>query len=466
MIPKYTQVAAIDDVKEELQQIVWGLGIAGFSPLAFHFDDGRLEGAPTEPLVGVRVVFTDIHLVSGGISNEKIHTANIIKCLKSIVATGPYVLVFWTKYPEDATRYEQLIAERAEESGLKLPIAVKSINKKEVLDIAAGHSDALNAEKLRQLIVDRLSGFDALAIAMEWEARVGRAAALATNRIHRVVSRSAEPSVEWASLFAFLAVEGVGYDTARADPTGALDDALLPVLEDQLLVSRRNSATGGMTNKTLGQLLDKSKPARPPSATVSLLNTSYLVEECKPGSALPSWSRGMATELASGFINSGPFIRAFGRERETLVHEEFATRALDSDEICQIKLFTVEIGAECDHVNGKVSTHRYLLAALVPIELFPAFAGQMTRAGKPPKSPKYKNDSIRDLGRLHLEAMTTGGGSNEWHLLISCRSFMALAAAIPIDGTPRLRLRKDVIEEVAHHYATYCRRPGVMRFCE
>ena len=165
------------------------------------------------------------------------------------------------------------------------------------------------------------------------------------------------------------------------------------------------------------------------------------------------------TELGSGFVNSGPFISAFGHEASVLIRREFATRDLDAEEKNAIKLHVVELGPECDHVQGKMSTHRYLLALLVPSAIIGAFTGA-AKGKKLSSTPRYRNDSVMDVGRVALKNAVPG----EWHLLVSCRCFMALAAKTDVGGRPKLRFRRALIEEVAHRYATHARRPGVMRF--
>ena len=206
-------------------------------------------------------------------------------------------------------------------------------------------------------------------------------------------------------------------------------------------------------------LSEESALKLPAIVSASQLNSSYLIEELCGDPTREMWGRGTVTELGSGFINSGPFVNAFGRDDVTLVDDEFATRTINKEEMKKTKLQILELGPECDHVQGKVSTHRYLLCLLVPISLIGSFDGS-PKNGKPTRSPKYKNESVMDIGRITLKTPSP----NDWHLLISCKCFMSLAAKTRIDGHQRIRLRRALIEEVAHRYATYARRPGVMRF--
>lgn len=462
MIPLYSRVVAIDDVDDHLQKIVWGLGKAGFSALPFFFEDGRLESPPERALPGIRIVFTDIHLVGGGLNNEKTHAANIIRCLKKIVASGPYVLIFWSQFPGDGTRIAELIQERATEAGLTPPLGYAAIDKNEVFKIGSinGNQD-FDAPKLRQLILEKISEFKTLAVAASWEDRVARAAAKTTDRLFELVEGSAAPTVNWEKLLAFLACEAVGQHEARDGLIPALDAALLPILEDQLSLIGNEPVPEQVDAQVLLDIVSAAGGCEcPPSVTKSQLNASYLIEEFGKDAGTAMWARGTVTALGSGFINSGAFVKAFRHDDAALIRREFATRDLTDEEKRSTKLHVVELGPECDHVQGKVSTHRYLLALLVPAEMFSTGAFTHGNKKKPSGNTRYHNDSVMNAGKIMLRDRLAG----EWFLLISCRCFMALAASINVDGKPTFRLRRALMEEVAHRYATHARRPGVMRF--
>lgn len=462
MIPLYSRVVAIDDVEDHLQKIVWGLGKAGFCALPFRFEDGRLEDSPVQPLRGIRIVFTDIHLVGGGPSNEKTHAANIIQCLKKVVAPGPYVLIFWSQFPEDSHNIATLIQERASAAGLMPPIGYAAIDKNAVFKVAASSgSEEFDAARLRELILGAVGGFKTLAVATSWEERVARAAARTTDRIFGLVRTSTSPTGDWEALLAYLACEAVGQHEARQDLTPALDAALLPLLEDQLLlIGREPSPSADDIQNLVGIVSSDKRPGCPALVTKSQLNASYLVEEFGSDANLSMWTRGVVTTLGSAFINSGMFVSAFHHDDASLIRQEFATRALTDEERRSAQLHVVELGPECDHVQGKVSTHRYLLALLVPVSLIGAFTGASKDGKKTSSTVRYRNDSVIDIGKITLIHSIPG----EWHLLVSCRCFMALAQKTAVDGTPVFRLRRALIEEVAHRYTTYARRPGVMRF--
>ncbi|MBX3671270.1 MAG: hypothetical protein KF778_22970, partial [Rhodocyclaceae bacterium] len=280
MIPLYTRVVAIDDDDDHLQKIVWGLGKARFCALPFRFVDGQLENPPAQPLPGIRIVFTDIHLVGGGLFNERTHAASIINCLKQIVAPGPYVLVFWSQYPGDTNNIADLIRERATGAGLMPPIGHAAIDKNDVFKVAApSGSEDFDPKRLRDLILERISGFKTLAVAASWEDRVSHAAARTTDRVFGLVRNAATPTDDWENLLAFLACEAVGQHEARQELIPALDAALLPLLEDQLSLIGREPAPAVQDVQNLLAIVSAEKrPACPASVTKSQLNASYLVE--------------------------------------------------------------------------------------------------------------------------------------------------------------------------------------------
>jgi hypothetical protein len=460
MIPAYSRVVAIDDNEDHLKKIVWGLGKAGFCPIPFHFDDGKLENQPNQPLPGIRIVFTDIHMVGGAMTQQVIHANNIISCLKKIISNGPYVLIFWSQFPGDSDGIETLIKERALESGITLPIGFAAIDKNKVFKAAAQDgNDEFDAQKLRDLILEKISKYKTLAVAASWEDRAARAASRTTNRLFELVGKSQAPADDWEKLLAFLASEAVGAKNAQQGFTNALDIALLPLLEDQLYLIGSEPPLPMEDIQRLIDLVSAERIECPSTVGAAHLNASYLIEELDSNAASNAYTRGMVSQLGGGFVNSGPFIQAFGYDATTLIRQEFSTRDLENDEKDAIKLHIVELGPECDHAQEKISTQRYLLAVLVPKSMIGAFIGA-ARNGKHPTSPKYRNDSVIDIGKMAFKKQP----DEEWHLFISTRCFMALAAKVTIDSAPRFRLRRALLEEVAHRYITHTRRPGVMRF--
>lgn len=451
MIPRYSRVAAIDDNEEHLKAITWGLSLAGFCPVPFLFEDGELASPPLEPVSGIRIVFTDIHMIGGSQANHKIHSGIIIKCLKKIAATGPYALIFWSMFPSDVEQLKKLIESDGPGAGLTAPIGYGAIDKGKIL--GAGGTGPFEAQVLRDLIIEQLGSFPTLATAAHWEMRAAEAAAKTTDAVFSLTQVQAGDArtKEWESMLSFLASEAVGKTTAAKNVTAALDSALLPILEDQLSFIGRASPAQVADTHPLLVALSGSRPKRPKQISVARLNASYLIDEAGAASPKGEFERGMVIQLPGSFVNSGQFMRHFGREKSELLHKEFLCGTATPEQISALPLHVVELGPECDHVQSKVSTHRFLLALLVPVDL----TSLCMRS-----SGGHHNDSVIDAGRIAFKSAP----ADEFHLLISTRCFMALAPGVSVGGLCKFRLRRMSIEEVVHRYTSHMRRPGVMRF--
>lgn len=452
MIPRYSRVAAIDDNAEHLKAIAWGLSLAGFCPVPFLFEDGELASPPPEPVSGIRIVFTDIHMIGGAAINNKMHASIIIKCLKVIAASGPYALIFWSMFPGDVDQIKQIIEIDGPGAGLTTPIGYGAIDKGAVL--GAGSPANFDAQALRDLILAQVRSFPTLATAAQWEMRASEAAAKTTNAVFSLtqVQTSEERTKEWESLLAYLGTEAVGQTIAATNIDAALDSALLPILEDQISFVGGNSTVKISDTHPLHVALSGSRPKRPKGISVARLNASYLIDEAGAASPKGEFERGMVFQLPGSFVNSGDFMRQFGREKSELLHKEFlCSDGVTAEQISALPLHVIELGPECDHVQGKVSTHRFLLALLVPVAL-------MSLCEK--KRGGYNNDSVMNAGQIAFKRAP----ADEFNLLISTRCFMALAPGASIGGQCKFRLRRISIEEVVHRYTSHTRRPGVMRF--
>jgi hypothetical protein len=368
--------------------------------------------------------------------------------------SGPYALIFWSMYPKDASEIQKLIEADGPGTGLTLPIAYGFIDKNAVL--GADGSGRFDAEELRKLIAEQMKNFPTLATAGQWEMRAAEAAAKTTDAVFSLLQTSTveQRTEAWASLLAFLAAEAVGPKVAPNNIHAALDSALLPILEDQLSFVGGTSATPIPETHPLRTALSVSpRPKRPDGISVARLNASYLIDEAGAASPKGEFERGMVIQLSEDFINSCQLIRQFGKERSDLICAEFLLKGkeMTAEQLSQLTLHVVELGPECDHVQGKVSIHRYLLALLVPSALISLCYS---------KKSGYNNQSVIDVGLMAFK----NAPQEEFHLLISTRCFMTLPPSSALGGLCRFRLRRLSIEEVVHHYTTHARRPGVMRF--
>lgn len=452
----FSRVVALDDKEEDLDVIVKALGRAGYSAIPYLFDLAEFNPLVTNPCAGLRLVFSDIHLTptSGIGSGGADHAAVIGNFLKKIVPTGPYGLIFWSKHEADEHEIVAQLSSRANDIGFKLPVFFGFMDKKSIGIHPGGDANEVDYEKLRGLIREQVDKSPALKVVMDWEERVLLSAARASNSLFDVVStRSAESKEKltdpaaWLDLLAYLSQEAVGLESAAHNSRAAIDNALLPVLEDQLRVNLNAEAEPEcpISRKLTEQGGKKIK--YPPEINTYSLNSFYLVESLCQGDISCS-TRGAVSFPKD---NAADFIATkFGAEWIDILYDEFIIfpkeKSKNQDLATRTKACFISLSAECDEVQGKIPSHRYLLGACVDKSDIKEFNKQgLARA------------ALQEIGRVKIDG-------SERILIVSCRRFISEHSGVELPLKPVARLRRSTLDELIHHYTTYARRPGVMRF--
>ena len=94
------RIVAIDDDRDHLVGLADSLNRRGVACLRIHFtgDPTEIEACPD-----VRIIFADLHLGMGSPSDHKANFSMIGGLLrKTIKPCGPYFIILWTQFPEQA----------------------------------------------------------------------------------------------------------------------------------------------------------------------------------------------------------------------------------------------------------------------------------------------------------------------------------------------------------------------------
>ncbi len=472
MTQNFPRVAALDNEKDELSAISVGLGQAGFWAMPFLFDAGELVPSPPQRALGIRLIFSDIHILAGNMSITQ-HVNAILTCIKKIIKSGPYGIIFWSKYPDEAKSAWAELLDRCSDHDVEAPVCYGLIDKNKVLDST---THTFDAQALSNDINDVIRSCPTLALTMAWDDRVALAAINTTNRLYQMaVDSKPQPGEstaisahlahipKWNALLSFLAAAAVGDEQAEKSPLYALDNALLPIVEDQLYsASLLETKSIDVPDEFRGSSLsdhikEKGSKDRMGAASAAELNTLYLIEN-EISSSLDCAARGVVSKIieADGEIFKG----IFGKNRDELIASEFfmdktASSAQAKSFLTEIVPCLVTLVAECDEVQNKVWTFRYLLGILIK--------NPESQDRRPlyysSKKKEFSNDSIYSLGNIRLK-----GEGHDSLLLVSCSRFLATHSRNPISCTPAFRLRRPTLDELLHRYTVHARRPGVMRF--
>lgn len=487
MINHACPVLVLDDQKTELWHVTHGLASCGIPVMPHLVLNGSLECAPVEPYSGIRLLFTDLHILGPTQARPEQYTSALVSFIKKLIKPSTYLIVFWSNFEHEAQRAEELLTQRLDVS-LK-PIAFRALPK-DLARNAADDDEAIAAPariQLKQNLERILNEFPQLRALMDWESGVSQAAAETTNELLQLLPKGkAEISnrEHVRAVMARMAQEALGHE-AEHDPVKGLTQALMPILQDILEQDDIQDQT------RLKEFLDikNQRIPLPHDDLIPLLNDYFIHTENDGAGALErgaiirfdenylkdglmqdiglmecpgDWQEAVCREFYKGWGLKQQAIQAADKAVENAVEEKkpttkaLATKKTLTEEITAIKtslnannVYAVELSAICDHVQNKPRSNRFLFAIFVPTT--------------PGSNPYYnKNTGAANEAIYTTPEITIGLARGR--LLISCRIFIAKPFQTSIAGETVSRLRKDVVEELSHHYATHMRRPGKIAF--
>ena len=123
------RVIAIDDDAKHLDSLIGGLSGQYASPLRIHFT-GEWPDIP--PCPHVRLIFSDLHLVGGAMSDPAEDFAIIGGLIEDVIKpVDPYLILLWTRYPDYASEFRTSLDRLR---NVAKPVAVLPLPKADYLD--------------------------------------------------------------------------------------------------------------------------------------------------------------------------------------------------------------------------------------------------------------------------------------------------------------------------------------------
>ncbi len=464
MIDHSCPVLVLDDVKQELWEISHGLGVCGLPIMPHWINNGKLERRPTKLYEGVRILFTDLHVLGSTQSKPEQYVSALVNFIQQLISPSAYLIVFWSAYPQEAATAWDLLVSRLKTTGVEnlTPFAYRVLDKADVQSISDPDEDI--AAKATEIVTKSISAifdeFPQLSSLMQWEACASRSASATSNELIGKLNKGGiqfTDSVAVKATLKRMSQEALGLPHAPNTPTKGVYQALVPIAQDWL----GKEAEEGALDKFLELTESKTTPlpvqaAEKPKLT-SLLNDFFIHSERE---GLNPSERGVVIRLAEDFL---------GRKNNGLVSEIGLTAtdcdwreaismefALDSGKLALVKewanaksIYVVELSADCDYAQDKPRSHRFLLAVFVPRNDLSKFYSSSKN--------KYAHEAIYATPEITI-------GGVEGKLLVSCRIFLTRPYKGTVEGVAVTRMRQDVLSEIAHHYSTHMRRPGKIAF--
>ena len=428
------RVIAIDDDVKHLEKLIQGLNQHGTACLPIHFTkEIEIEAIPPCPYV--RVIFADLHLNDGSLSDHKQDFNTIATLLeRGIKPTGPYMIVLWTKSPDQADALGASLADRLQ--NVSKPFSVQALDKKIYLK-------SYSAENLQALVdaIDRSTTehpqFGAL---LNWEDRVLGAANDTVSSVMELVEASAggnKPNQQVSRLLSNLASEAVGRKHVEEDRFRAVNEALLPILGDRIASMRAVEKDDEMWQAALGAFDTGDKLTRDEAAKLN-----RLIHIAPPPSDNQGTERGSVIALPRR-LSGDLFVQAFDVTEKEAAEKQFGCKSLEGSS--GLKWALVQTQAACDYAQIQPGPLPFYLGLCLP-----APAVESEKRKPPPaalwKSPCFEYDDEPCF--LHVNA--------RFHVSLSSKELK--------QETCLFRLREQILNDLIYRIHSYGARPGFISF--
>ena len=426
------RVLAIDDDQNHLEGLARALNQYGVACLQFHFTGDTTD---IKPCPHVRVIFVDLHLGKGPVSDHSRDFGIIGGFIEEIVRpSGPYFIVLWTMYPEEAEKLKGNLEARLH--GVAKPFSVLPLDKAKHLD-AAGN--VKSTEKLVETIAAIARKQPQIVALLNWENRVLGAAADTVSSILSLAS-SGDGAVnqpeEVGRLLARLAVEAVGRKHVEQDRFRAVNEALLPILADRISALRSADDANEAWKEAFSEADVRGRSLSPDEA--AKLNRFFHIEASIQGSS--GAERGALIPLPDN-LSGERFEDTLGLGQEIAAKKQFGCNNFLGDAE-QFQWVLVQSQAACDYAQRQPGP--------LPFYLGLDFEASNMSRDKPPAA-LWTSPPFEINGRVRV-------------LRVSARFQVSIPIQVAETNRPIYRLRDQLLTDLIHHVHTYGARPGMISF--
>lgn len=430
------RIIVIDDDSRDLEDICKVFTSKGIGCRGFKYDPFEM---PDNPMTGVRFLFLDMNLnpAAGGEINSTLK--NTISHFIS-AENGPYVLIFWTKSPNDINDFISFINRDNDEFKLKLkPIIISSIDKNDFLESKDGLEDQIDC------IIDS----DIVKCIIRFDESVMSAARETLNKLLNIlptngnwtVRKSEEEDTLRQHLFSKIAESTCGLSRARENPDYAIKESIAPIFRYNLL-----NSDDSYWKDYLKPLQDAKKASDiilPNEVSVERLNSFFHI--LMPNRNVMSiYDRGAVCSFAQN-----DFKNTFKKLFRVSYEEWFSLTFPDTtreDRKTAIPI-AIEFSAACDFSQNKRRTNKYILGIMCPPQLIENI--NKDKKGEYslylPFSFEYNNDKWRLGFNLNY-------------------TFTFTPNDIPLNDSPMFLLTKELMDMIGFKYASHISRIGYTSF--
>lgn len=351
MLEENNNIIIVDDVAEDVERLSKIFNGYGIGCRSFVYDPVDLVEAPLE---NVKLAFFDICLQTTG--NETEQFAILCDALKAYISCDnkAFVLVFWTSKPKMIEDFKAYIEQREGEN-IPKPLAIKAIDKLQFIE---------KQSELQQTLGD-LMDEPIIKCLYSFESKLKNAA---NKSLHEVLKFIAFPD-PWGeneqyinnikTVFAKIATETFGVKRGRQNPDLAIKEAFGPLFHHYLCASDDK-----VWKELFGEMRIDKVNKFPDAAIVAKLNTLFHIDV----SPKENDSRGSLRQIEREDEKYATFFKSqIGHTPNEWLYSVLLKNTKIKGDI--LEFVALEYSAACDYSNGKKRTHRYMLGAILPVDV-------------------------------------------------------------------------------------------------
>lgn len=428
----------IDNEKIHLDGIAAALASHGSGCRTIHYNPE--DGTEKLDLTGVRVLFTDLHLIPG--TTEEAGPAvygEVVNILLDCIppTSGPYILCLWTRHPDELDRFRQFMHERMPDE-VNVPLKTICLDKTAYIELGTGAT--VQGSGLADAITDALLEIPQLAAMMSLETDIIRSAdSVITSLVeHANAIQPGDTLNALDLLFNHLGDAAVGNDNIRTSPRRAVSSTVIPLLADNVL-----NTTQTAENQRTWERSIQYRPALDPlpnNHASRLMASLHLSQDPIPQDC--DW--GAVYKIPEYSITVARF-----RERFGVSPEEYMLQVMKikEDRVDTGNLVFIRTGAHCDFAQNQLGP----LQCLLGIEVV---KDDLNRGNWSANNPWWKTPNMSFDGERVFQ--------------VRCHpNFVFTSPRNVISGwIQKYRIREQLLNQLTTSVSGHHSRPAITKFRE
>lgn len=449
MLLPNTRILVIDDILKEVQKLLYTLNKQG---IAFNYYKSYSE-LPRKPLKGIRLLFLDFELETGGAS-DKTKISKLMEFIKRTISrdNGPYIIIAWTQHTILIDLFKKEIMKS---DYIHKPLAIIDMEKKECMK---------SLTKIKNKIKEKINDKGLMEILLQWENNACSASGDVLNTLTDISKPTTtesqsydEFSSDWNSELErhiyWIAQSYLGKNI-KADKNLLISAqfSLTPIFQDHIeyRIKNETNTLDNLTHRIYSKNTKKYKPQEKALMnTTFLLITKNLPKGIKPGNIYlytPIFKK-INCKKEGCYTNKIKVSKV--KLIEEFYYKKLRTYTKRKNLINKTKIIMMEITPGCDYAQEHMNGGKFIFGALWPENL--SDSQQMNK-----KIQAHTNYIYQPLPILY---------NNEiYYLTFNSRHFCNINLNLFDNIKPLLIARKELLVDIQHWFSKQISRPGKTEF--